>query len=76
MVKYLPSTQEMWVRFLGGEDPLEKEMTAPLQYSCLGNPTGEPGGLQSMRSQKSRTQLCHYTTTRNISKGPLWMSSG
>ena len=26
----------------------------PLQYSCLGNPwTEEPGGLQSMRSQKS-----------------------
>ena len=30
----------------------------PLQYSCLGNPwTEEPGGLQSMGSQKSQTQL-------------------
>ena len=28
-----------------------------LQYSCLGNPTEEPGVLQSMRSQKSSTQL-------------------
>ena len=28
----------------------------PLQYSCLENPmTEEPGGLQSMGSQKSRT---------------------
>ena len=30
----------------------------PLHYSCLGNTrTEEPGGLQSMGSQKSRTQL-------------------
>ena len=28
--------QEMWVQFLGWEDPLEKEI--PLQYSCLENP--------------------------------------
>ena len=28
----------------------------PLQYSCLGNPwTKEPGGLQSMGSQRSDT---------------------
>ena len=39
VVKYLPSMQEMWVRSLGREDPLEKKMTTPLQYSCLGNPT-------------------------------------
>ena len=26
MVKNLPSVQEMQVQFLGGEDPLEKEM--------------------------------------------------
>ena len=31
--------QDMRVQFLGWEDPLEKEMTTPLQYSCLGNPT-------------------------------------
>ena len=30
----------------------------PLQYSCLGNPwTEEPGGLQSIASQKSWTGL-------------------
>ena len=31
----------------------------PLQYSCLGNPMDreEPGGLQSMGSQKSQTWL-------------------
>ena len=26
MVKNLPAIQEVWVRFLGQEDPLEKEM--------------------------------------------------
>jgi len=26
----------------------------PLKYSCLENPTEEPGGLQSMGSQKAR----------------------
>ena len=39
LVKNLPTMQETQVRFLGQEDPLEKEMANPLQYSCLGNPT-------------------------------------
>ena len=30
---------------------------SPLQYSCLENPTEEPGGLLSMGSQKSRIPL-------------------
>ena len=30
--------QEMQVRFLGQEDPLEKEMATLSSYSCLGNP--------------------------------------
>ena len=29
--------QETWVQSLDGEDPLEEEMTTPLQYSCLEN---------------------------------------
>ena len=29
-------TQKRWVRSLGQEDPLEKEMV--IQYLCLGNP--------------------------------------
>ena len=36
VVKNLPAKQEKWVRSLGQEDPLEKEM-ATLQYSCLDN---------------------------------------
>ena len=31
--------QETLVQSLGQEDPLEKKMAYPLQYSCLGNPT-------------------------------------
>ena len=38
VIKNLPAMQETWVQFLGWEDPLEKEMATPLQYSCLENP--------------------------------------
>ena len=34
----MEETQEMLFRSLGWEDPLEKEMANPLQYSCLENP--------------------------------------
>ena len=54
-VKNLPIMQETWVRFLGWEDPLEKEMAI---HSCIlvwRIPwTEEPGGLQSMGSQTAR----------------------
>ena len=53
MVKRLPTMQETWVRSLGQEDPLEKEM--PIHSSTLVWKipwTEEPGGLQSMGSQR------------------------
>ena len=35
-----------------------KRIGYPLQYSCLENPWAEePGGLQSMQSQRSRMRL-------------------
>ena len=37
-VKCLPAMWETQVRSLGREDPLEKDMATPLQYSCLKNP--------------------------------------
>ena len=55
MVKNLPAMQETWVRSLGREDPLEKKM-AP-HFSILAWRiiyTEEPGGLQSMGSQRVR----------------------
>ena len=33
MVKNLPAVQETWIRSLGREDPLEKEMVATLHSS-------------------------------------------
>ena len=41
MVKNLPVRQEARVRSLSREDPLEKEMADPLQFSCLENPHGQ-----------------------------------
>ena len=53
MVKNLPAVQETRVRSLGWEDPLEMEMAT--HSSILAwkiSWTEEPGGLQSMGSQR------------------------
>ena len=53
MVKNLPAKQEMQVESLGQEDPLEKEMATPSSILAWETPsTEEPGGLQSMESQR------------------------
>ena len=53
-VKNLPSMQETWVRFLGWEDPLEKEMTMQSTTLTWRIPWAEePGRLQSMGLQVS-----------------------
>ena len=58
MVKNLPAMQEMWVRSLGGEGPLEKGMATHSTILAWRIPwTEEPGGLQSMGSHKSRAHL-------------------
>ena len=55
-VKYLPAIQETWVRFLGREDPLEKEMATHASTLAWSIPwTKEPGRLQSTGSQESAT---------------------
>ena len=49
MVKNLPAMQETWVRSLGQEDPLEKEMATHSSILAWGVPwTEEPGGLLSV----------------------------
>ena len=49
MVKNPPAVQETWVRYLGWEDPLEKEMATHSSILAWRIPwTEEPGGLQSM----------------------------
>ena len=57
-VKHLPAMQETWVRSLGREDPLEKEMATHSSTLAWRTPwTEESGGLQFMGSRKSRTGL-------------------
>ena len=58
VVKNPPAMQEMQVRYLGQEDPLEEEMATHSSILALEIPwTEEPGRLQSMRSRKSQKQL-------------------
>ena len=55
MVKNPPAMQETQVQSLGQEDPLEKEMATHSSVVAWKIPwTEEPGGLQSMGSQRVR----------------------
>ena len=55
MVKNLSAMQETQVLSLGQEDPLEKELATHSSILVWRIPwTEEPGGLQSMGSQKVR----------------------
>ena len=55
MVKNLPAMQETQVQSLGWENPLEKGMTTYSSILSRKIPwTEEPGGLQSMGSQRVR----------------------
>ena len=55
MVKRLPAMQETWGRSLGWEDSLEKEMVTHSSTLAWKIPwMEEPGGLQSMWSQRVR----------------------
>ena len=52
VVKNLPATQETWLQFVGGENPLEKGMDTHSSILAWRIPwTEEPGGLQSMGSK-------------------------
>ena len=52
-VKLLPAMQETWVRSLGQEDPLEKEMAPDSSTLAWKIPwTEKPGRLQSMGLQR------------------------
>ena len=53
MVKNLPAMQETQVQSVGWEDPLEKGMATHSSILAWAIPwTEEPGGLQSMGSQR------------------------
>ena len=53
MIKHLPTIQETWIRSLGQEVPLEKEMATHSSTLAWKIPWVEkPRGLQSMGSQR------------------------
>ena len=55
MVNKLPALQETQVQSLGWEDPLEKEVATHSSVLAWEIPwTEEPGGLQSVESQRVR----------------------
>ena len=55
MVKNLPAMQKMGIQSLSWKDPLEKEMATHSSILAWKKPlTEEPGGLQSMGSQRVR----------------------
>ena len=69
LVKNLSAMKKTWVQFLGGEDPLEKEMVTHSSILAWRIPwTEESGRLQSMGSQESDMtwRLNHQTTTTKV----------
>ena len=55
-LKHLPAMRETWIRSLGGEDPLEKEMATHSSILTWRIPWMEElGGLQSRGVTKSPT---------------------
>ena len=60
----MQETQETWVRFLGQEDLLEREMAIHFHNLVWTIPwTEEPGGLQSTGLQRVRHDRAHITLT-------------
>ena len=78
MVENLPTVQGIRVLSLGQEDPLKKAMATHSSILVWKIPwTEEPGGLQSMRLQKSQTQhdaTEHNTTTALEGMNGRWGS--
>ena len=67
-VRRLPVMRETWVRSLGREDPLKKEMathSSTLAWKIPG--MEEPGRLQSMGSQRVGHEQLHWV---------LWLALG
>ena len=68
MVKHLPTMWETWVRSLGQEDPLEKEMATHCSILAWKIPwTEEPGWLLSWGCKElDTTEQLHFTTTQRV----------
>ena len=67
MVKNPPAWQETWVRSLGWEDPLEKEVATHSSILAWRIPwTEEPGGYSPRGHTKSRTRLKGLSTHARV----------
>ena len=63
MVKNLPAVQETLAQILGREDPLKKEMATHSSILAWRTPwTEEPGGVQSMGSQRVGHDRATFTS--------------
>ena len=63
-VKRLPAMRETRVRFLGREDPLEKEMAIHSSNSCQENPMDGGAWWAAVHGvAKSQTRLSDFTFT-------------
>ena len=66
-LKHLPAMWETWVRSLGREDPLEKEMAPHSSILAYIIPwTEEPAGLHGVA--KSQTRLSNFTSLQGSKK--------
>ena len=63
MVKNPPVKQETQVSIPGPARSLGEGNGHPLQYSCLGNPWTETGGLQPTGVAQSRTRLMQLSSS-------------
>ena len=63
-VKHLTAMWKTWMRSLGQEDPLEKEMTTHSNTLAWKNPTEEPGRLRVHGIVKSfiKAELIYFKT--------------
>ena len=69
MVKCLPAMWETWVRSLGQEDPLVKEMATHSSILAWKIPwMVKPGRLQSMGSQRVGHDLNNFTIVCGIAE--------
>ena len=73
MIKNLPAVQETWVKSLGQEDPLEKEMASHSSTLAWRIPwMEEPGGLQTMGLQRVRRDFTFTFTFNGASQVAQW----
>ena len=68
-VKNLPGMLQTWVWSLGWEDPLEKGIHYPLQYSCLENSIDKGAWRATVHGvTKSQTRLMTFTFTFKVGR--------